>query len=151
MNTIIVYCSMTGNTEQMAELIAAELTRLGDCVEVKDGIDAYADELIAYDRILIGSYTWGDGELPDEMLGFYEELQDTDLTGKIGAVFGAGDSSYDYFARAVDVLEETLKNRGCEIITNGLKVDKEFEEQVTTKCRTFCENITNAQVKVKTA
>lgn len=125
----------------MAVTIADELTKLGDRVEVKEGMDTFAEELQAYDKILIGSYTWGDGELPDEIICFYEELQNTDLQGKIGAVFGAGDSSYDHFARAVDLLEETLKDQGCVIITKGLKMDKEPEEHVETKCRNFCREL----------
>ncbi|WP_077211967.1 flavodoxin [Bacillus dakarensis] len=139
MNTIIVYTSMTGNTEFMAQTIANELMMQGDHVEIKDALDAYADELKDYDRILIGSYTWGDGDLPDEILDFYDELEDTDLIGKAAASFGSGDSSYDHFARAVDIFEQKLQEQGCIITVKGLKADMDSEEVMKAKCREFCE------------
>ncbi|MBP2241767.1 flavodoxin I [Cytobacillus eiseniae] len=128
MNTIIVYASMTGTTERMARTIANELMKEGDKVVIKDAIEAYAEELKSYDRLLMGSHTWGDGELSDEIIGFYEELIHTDLTGKLAAAFGPGDSTYAQFARAVDILEDSLKNQGCEIIAEGLKVDCWLED-----------------------
>ena len=147
MNTIIVYASMTGNTEFIAELIAEELTKLGEKVDVKDAMVTFVEDLNPYDRILIGSYTWGDGDLPDEVMDFYEELKSTDLTGKTAAVFGAGDSSYNYFARAVDIFEETLRiSRGCMVLINGLKVDRESEEDIRTKCKEFSKQKTNRRL-----
>jgi len=144
MKTIIVFASMTGNTEWIADSIANELRRNGDHVEIKDAFDAYAEELTSYDRILVGSYTWGDGDLPDEMLGFFEDLQKTDLTGKLAAAFGSGDSFYDSFAGAVDLLEETLKEQGCEIVTKGLKVDQESEERMEALCQSFAKEFVHA-------
>lgn len=145
MNTIVVYASMTGTTELMARTIANELTKAGDKVIVKDAIETFADELKNYERILVGSYTWGDGELSDEITGFYEELVTIDLTGKIAVSFGPGDSTYEHFARAVDILEESLINQGCEIITKGLKVDSwlEDEEEIETNCVSFANKIIN--------
>lgn len=139
MNTIIVYASMSGKTEKMAISIATELTKAGEEVVIKDVFEVFAEELRSFDRILVGSYTWGNGDLSDEILGFYDELANIDLTGKVAATFGSGDSSYEYFARAVDILEETLQNQGCEIITKGLKVDSclEDDEDIETKCLTF--------------
>lgn len=141
MNTIIVYVSMTGTTELMARSIEKELIKGGDQVIVKDAIETFAEELKPYERILIGSYTWGDGDLPDEAIDFYEELKNMNLTGKEAAVFGPGDSSYDHFARAVDIFEETLQKQGCHMITKGLKVDRDSEEELEQKCILFSQLI----------
>lgn len=141
MNTIIIYTSMTGTTELMAKMIARELSKLGDLVVIKDAMEAYVEDLKSNERILVGSYTWGDGVLPDEILDFYEDLQGIDLTGKRAAVFGSGDSSYDHFARAVDIFEEILRSRGCEILTEGLKVECPSEKEIEERCRTFSENL----------
>jgi flavodoxin I len=141
MKTIVVYASMTGHTERIARTIAKKLTECGEDVEVKDAIETYADELISYERILIGSYTWGDGDLPDELMDFYEELKKTDLSGKIGAVFGAGDSTYTHFARAVDLLENTLTQQGCTILQKGLKVDQSNDAELEEECKAFILNL----------
>ncbi|WP_394236354.1 flavodoxin domain-containing protein [Niallia oryzisoli] len=143
MNTIVVYASMTGTTELMARTIADELTKAGDQVVVKDALEAYADELSSYERILVGSYTWGDGELSDEIMGFYDELETIDLAGKSAAAFGSGCSSYEQFASAVDILEEALKRKGCSIITAGLKADtwSDDEEKIEANCVDFVKRI----------
>ncbi|WP_428910482.1 flavodoxin [Niallia sp. Krafla_26] len=148
MKTIIVYASMTGTTELMAQTIMEELTKAGDRVVLRDVFDAYAEELETFESVLIGSYTWGDGDLSDEILAFHEELSEIDLTGKLGAVFGPGDSTYEHFARAVDRLEETLENQGCNLVTKGLKVDSfyEDEEEIQMKCRLFAEKLISERV-----
>ena len=61
----------------------------------------------------------------------------------MAAAFGSGDTSYENFARAVDILEDALKTQGCEIIINGLKVDSwsEDEEEIETKCRLYAKEL----------
>jgi flavodoxin I len=83
MNTIIVFASMAGTTELMAHTLASELTRAGDQVTVIDAFETDAEELKSYDRILVKSYTWGEGDLSDEIISFYDELSTIDLTGKM--------------------------------------------------------------------
>jgi len=134
---------MTGTTEMMAYALAEAIEKTGDEVVVKDAFDSFAEELTAFERILVGCPTWGDGDLSDEFIDFYEEMVQVDLTGKKAAAFGSGDSSYEHFARAVDILEEGLKTCGCDIITNGLKVDSRScdEEEIQAKCKWFVEKL----------
>lgn len=135
---------MTGNTELMANIIAEELIKTGVKVVIKDAIEVSAEELISYEAILIGSYTWGDGELPDELLDLYDEIKNIDLTGKMIAIFGPGDSTYEHFAKAVDILEETLIKQGCKILLKGLKVDRESDEDMKIICKLYSEKLVNA-------
>jgi flavodoxin I len=141
LDTLIVYTSMTGTTEMVANKIANELSESGEKVVVKEAFLTEASELLLYNRILIGSYTWGDGELPDEGIDFYEDVKNLDLTGKKGAVFGCGDSSYRYFARAVDMWEEALVDSGCQMLTSCLKIDGNSEKEIFPKCAAFCQKI----------
>ncbi|EPZ38834.1 MULTISPECIES: flavodoxin [Anoxybacillus] len=120
---IMVFTSMTGNTEEMAEAIAQGVREQGVELDVKEVLDATATELEQYDGILLGAYTWGDGELPDDFLDFYDELDDVDLTGKKAAVFGSCDSSYEKYGAAVDILIEKLQERGAEVVLEGLKIE----------------------------
>lgn len=101
MKVIVVFASMTGNTEDMADAVAEGIRGEGAEVVLKNVLDANASELADYDAFVLGAYTWGDGELPDEFLDFYEELDDLDLSGKQAAVFGSADSSYPEFGKAV--------------------------------------------------
>lgn len=120
---IIVYSSLTGNTEEMSELIESGVKEAGIEVVRKDAYEAKAADLLQYDGIIIGVYTWGDGELPDELLDFYEEMEELDLSGKKAAVFGSGDTSYTHYCGAVDIIENKLCELGADIVHEGLKFE----------------------------
>lgn len=139
MKTLIIYTSMTGNTEFMAECIANELKHDCEKVVLKEAAFAFADELEKYDQILFGTYTWGDGDLPDESVDLYEETKEIDLSGKKVAVFGSGDSSYSCFAGAVDIWEDLLKEKGCSLAVKSLKIDQD-ELEIEEKCRKFAKS-----------
>lgn len=120
---IIICCSMTGNTEEMADAIAEGVREAGAEPVIRDIMDAEASELEQYDGIFIGAYTWGEGDLPDEFLDFFEGMNDLDLSGRSAAAFGSGDTSYDIYCGAVDQVEEKLKERGAAILAPGFKVE----------------------------
>ena len=69
----------------------------------------------------------------------------------MAAAFGPGDSTYEQFAKAVDILEETLKKQGCEIITKGLKVDSwsEKEDEIEANCIAFAKKLIHASQPVR--
>ncbi|KFZ42161.1 flavodoxin [Anoxybacillus flavithermus] len=134
---IMVFTSMTGNTEEMAEAIAEGVREQGVELDVKEVLDATATELEKYDGILLGAYTWGDGELPDDFLDFYDELDDVDLTGKKAAVFGSCDSSYEKYGAAVDILTEKLQERGAEVVLQGLKIELTPTNEEKQLCMAF--------------
>ncbi|TBL72382.1 flavodoxin [Paenibacillus thalictri] len=134
---IIVYASMTGNTEEMAEEIAAGIRAAGIEPDLKSVLDASAVDLLKYDGILLGAYTWGDGDLPDEFLDFHEEMDDVDLDGRTAAAFGSADSSYRLFGAAVDQLVEKLQERGAYVALEGMKVELFPSEEDKEECRGF--------------
>ncbi|MBO9605998.1 MAG: flavodoxin [Paenibacillaceae bacterium] len=137
MSILLVYASMTGNTEDMAQAIAEGIRLAGAEVVVKDVLDANTHELTNHDGILLGAYTWGDGDLPDEFLDFYEEMDELDLTGKKAAAFGSCDSSYAEYGAAVDTLIAKLRELGAEVELDGLKVELSPDAGDKETCRRF--------------
>lgn len=125
---LVVYASMTGNTEEMAEAIAEGVTQAGAEVVLKEAFDASAAELNDYDGIIIGAYTWGDGELPDEFIDFFEEMGSLNLSGKVAAAFGSGDTSYPIYCAAVDMIEARLKELGAAISAECIKFEYNASE-----------------------
>ena len=125
----MVYGSTTGNTEMLAEHVAAGLECGLANVTVKNVTEASVDELADYDAIVFGCSTWGEGDLQDDFVDFHEAMNGVSLEGKKAAVFGPGDSEEypDSFCKAVDILEETLKKCGAEIVTESFKVDGDVE------------------------
>ena len=125
---VIIYGTTTGNTETLAGFVADGLEAAGMDVRVKNVADASPNDLLGYDVIVLGSSTWGNGELQEDFIDFYDKMKDGFLSGKKAAAFGPGDSSYDNFCIAVDMLESKLKECGAEIVVNSLKVDGDVEE-----------------------
>jgi flavodoxin I len=126
---LMVYASMTGNTQEIAEAIAEGIRSTGKELEIK--------ELEDYDGILLGAYTWGDGDLPDECLDFYEEMDDIDLTGKKVVAFGSCDSAYEHVGAAVDTLLKKASERGAETPLEGLKIELSPTAKEVETCKAF--------------
>lgn len=122
---LMIYTSQTGNTEMLTDMIAHELQQLSLEVEMKtfdlDLIDI--EQLSNYDAVLIGTYTWDDGELPYESEDFYVDLEGVNLNGQVFGVYGSGDTCYDTFGLAIDLIGDRLKNLGATMVPERLKVD----------------------------
>jgi flavodoxin I len=138
---LIVYASMTGNTEQVASILKETIEETGLQVEMKDSLQVSNEDFIEYEGILIGAYTWGDGDLPDELVDVYEDMLTLDLTGKLVASFGTGDLAYgDTYCLAVKILEEGLKGTGATIALEGLEVENYPEGEDEEKCKQFAQD-----------
>jgi flavodoxin I len=146
---LIAFASMSGNTEEIAELIKTGIEPLGHEIEMKEIENINTEKLLDYDGIILGAYTWGDGELPYEVEDFYDDMENLDLSGKKAAVFGSGDHAYPKFCAAVDILEERLVACGAELIEEGLKVElaPETEEDIE-RCVSFAFNFGSKLVGV---
>ncbi|CAK8583739.1 MULTISPECIES: flavodoxin [Priestia] len=135
---LIAYASMSGNTEEIAELIKSNFEPFDYDIDIEKIEHLDIQKLVEYDGILLGVYTWGNGDLPYEVEDFYDEIENVDLTGKKAAIFGSGDRSYPEFCAAVDLLEEKLELSGVEIVQKGLKIElaPETEEDIE-QCNSF--------------
>ncbi|WP_312682576.1 flavodoxin [Lactococcus taiwanensis] len=139
----IVYASMTGNTEACADIVADKLEELGWEVELDECTSVDAEDMMDADLCIVGTYTYGDGELPDEIVDFYEELKDVDLTGKTYGVFGSGDTFYDDFCLCVDMFDETLAMTGATKGAESVKVDLSPEDEDEVALENFAETLAN--------
>jgi len=124
---IVVYGSSTGNTERMAKAVAKGVYAAGAQCRVANVAGIVPEELVGYDLLLLGSSTWGDGDLQDDFVSFAGGMESLCLGGKRAAVFGPGDSSWPRFCGAVDSLEQRLKACGAVLVAEGFKVDGEVE------------------------
>jgi flavodoxin I len=135
---ILIFASMSGNTEMMAQAIAKGVKEMGEQIEVIDVFEGPdVNDLESVDGILLGAYTWGDGELPDDFLDFYDELDSIQLIGKKAGVFGSCDSAYPEFGAAVDILIKKLKERGAEVFSKELKIELTPDVKEIEECRNF--------------
>ena len=124
--TLIVYGSTTGNTESVSDDIAKILEKSGHSVEIRSADDVSVDGMAdGFDAVFLGCSTWGEDEieLQDDFIPIFEDLDKAGLSGKKVAVFGCGDSSYEYFCGAVDVIEEKAEGLGAVMLGDTLKID----------------------------
>ncbi|WP_181186071.1 flavodoxin domain-containing protein [Alkalicoccus urumqiensis] len=123
MTVLVAYATMSGHTEELAEMIQERLEQADVTVVVKEAMDVEVSELREYELIVVGSFTWGDGDVPEEMDDLYGDLEDTDLSGLSFAVFGSGDSGYAHFAGAVDHLTDAIRQQNGTLVADSVKVD----------------------------
>ncbi|MCP8862335.1 flavodoxin [Latilactobacillus curvatus] len=131
----VVYASMTGNNEEIAEIVEEALESLNVDVETTEISQADPADFEDSDICIICSYTYGDdGDLPDEAVDFYEDLKDIDLTGKVYGVCGSGDTFYDDFCKVVDdfaaVFEQTGATKGSDVVKVDLSAEAEDIEHL---------------------
>ena len=131
----IFFGTDTGRTRLVAKQIAK---KLGDtaAAPVNIGRTTLAD-FLAYDHLIVGSPTLGDGMLPGESCGlsqpsweeFVPQLAAADLTGKSIAIFGLGDQKkYAHeFVDAIGILHDAFVARGARVVGRWPTAGYDFE------------------------
>ena len=125
----LVYGTTTGNTEVMAEEIKRVLEKKHTVI-IKNIVDVSHEEFSDYSYVILGSSTWQDGELQDDWLDFEPNFTYISFIQKKIAVFGPGSSGYPQFAKAVDILESIVLDKGGTLLSPSLKIDGDVDEQI---------------------
>ncbi len=114
----ILFGSTTGNTEDVASKLAAALGVDEDNVATISDYDLA--DMDNYDVLLLGSSTWGAGDLQDDWESVIEDLESAPLAGKKVAVFGTGDSSCypDTFCNSLMTIAAAAQKAGATLIGN---------------------------------
>ncbi len=87
---IVIYYSRSGNTKEMAEIIAKSMNESGLKTECKSVDKVKAEDLLTFDAIVVGSPTYYGHmagplkQLFDDAVGFHGQLD-----GKVGAAFSS--------------------------------------------------------------
>ncbi len=111
--SIVVYGSTTGTCSESADMIASKLgVSAIEVSELTAGVIAENDVLV------LGTSTWGDGELQDDWYDGVDVLKGADLAGKTVALFGCGDGeSYcDTFCDGIGLIYSAIKDSGCQVV-----------------------------------
>ncbi|MDY0364558.1 MAG: flavodoxin [Arcobacteraceae bacterium] len=131
----IFYTSSTGNSEEVANKIAKELVD----AKVFDLAKVGVDEIKKYDKIIIGTSTWGEGELQSDFEDIWDSFADIDFSGKKVALFGLGDQdSYSYnFCDAMGLIYNQIKQNSGTIIGEYVDDEYDFEESIAFRDNSF--------------
>lgn len=129
MKAHVVYATITGNNEDIADIVTEGLEDLGMDVEETEISQTEAEELTDTDLIVICPYTYDEGHLPEEGMDFFEDLGDLDLTGKVFGVAGSGDVFYEEFYNlAVDKFAKKLLATGATQGAENVKINLDPDE-----------------------
>ncbi|AIY06845.1 flavodoxin [Planococcus sp. PAMC 21323] len=137
--TAIIYASVTGNTEQLAEMLQTAMLHRGISVELYRIEEFSIEDLPFFDCVLIGTYTWGSGEIPAEMHELYKAIEELEKKELKTAVFGTGDSFFAEFCGAVDRFRDMLFVK-TKLIAS-LKVELTPQPKDVVRCEKLAELI----------
>ncbi|MFE8699393.1 flavodoxin domain-containing protein [Cytobacillus sp. FJAT-54145] len=109
MKVAIIYTSVTGNTRDLVDTINQIFLRHSFNVEVFSVTQfPYLNQLNRFDAIVVGTYTWGDGDVPMEMKELFHAFEKQDVKSVTTGIVGTGDSFYPKFCGAVDEFRDML-------------------------------------------
>jgi flavodoxin I len=135
MKIAIVYSSKTGNTEELAQRIFHIFLKKNVMVSLFRIEQFRVRDLSQFEAVVIGTYTWGNGEIPQEMMELYRAFETQDVKKVLTGVIGTGDSGYPKFCGAVDEFKDMLYVHTNLIAT--LKIEVSLQMKDIDRCSRF--------------
>ena len=122
----LFFGSDTGVTEEIVEKIKDKFTSKE--VVLHNISDSSKDDIEGYDKLILASSTWGEGDLQADWEEFENNLQEIDFSGKTVALVGLGDQDGygDTFCNALGHFYEYAKD--ANIIGQTSTDGYEFED-----------------------
>lgn len=133
----VIYGSTTGMTEAVANKIAEALGVAAVNINAADAA-AFDAELL-----VLGSSTWGVGDLQDDWAAQLDSVK-ANFAGKKVAVFGLGDSVgfADSYCVAAETIATAAKEAGATLMGDVLKLDDTNEaDQTDSKIAAWVETL----------
>ena len=128
MKAALFYGTTTGNTGDIADKVKAGWDA-GD-LELFDVADTSIAGVADYDLLIFAIPTWDYGEVQEDWLEIWDEVDNLDLKGKQAAFIGLGDQfGYpEWFVDAMGMLHDKVVAQGAEVVGHWSVEGYEFEE-----------------------
>ncbi|WP_461224748.1 flavodoxin domain-containing protein [Lacticaseibacillus suihuaensis] len=131
MKVLILYASITGNAKGMARILDQFFKHAGAETTVGTMQQTDAATLNDYDAIVLSTYTWSGGTIPEESEDFYADLEKVDFSQGplVFGVVGTGDPFYgaDYNT-APDLFTAALRASGAVRGATTVKIEQNATE-----------------------
>ena len=128
----LISASQTGNARRLAEQLRDDLLAAKLNVNLVNAGD-YKFKQIGQEKLLVVvTSTQGEGEPPEEAVALHKFLlskKAPKCEGTAFAVFGLGDTSYEFFSKAGKDFDERLAELGAERLLERVDADVEYKEQ----------------------
>lgn len=111
--TIVVFGSSTGTCEEIAGTIASKLG-----VNAINVTDLNSSIIADNDNLILGTSTWGAGDVQDDWFSGLDIIKSANLAGKTVAIFGCGDSASfsDTFCGGMSAIYNAVKAAGANVV-----------------------------------
>jgi uncharacterized iron-regulated membrane protein/flavodoxin len=127
---LILYGTVTGNAERLANRLAARLRAQGIVARVRDMAHCQANVLTQASCVLFVMSTYGDGEPPDDAAPFWKAVvlgNGFDLRGIKFSVLALGNTTYDQFCKCGRDLDAALERHGGIRFYPRVDCDAEYD------------------------
>ncbi|WP_312663226.1 NADPH-dependent assimilatory sulfite reductase flavoprotein subunit [Pantoea sp. CTOTU49201] len=128
----LISASQTGNARRLAEQLRDDLLAAKLSVNLVNAGD-YKFKQIGQEKLLVVvTSTQGEGEPPEEAVALHKFLlskKAPKFEGSAFAVFGLGDTSYEFFSKAGKDFDERLAELGAERLLDRVDADVEYKDQ----------------------
>ena len=127
----IFYGSTTGNAEGFANRIGERF----EGAEIFDISDASPADFEPFDVVLMGTSSWGEGELQDDWDSFADNLDEIDFGGKTVGFFGCGDQDGhgDTFCDGMGVLHDKVAPKAKKVVGAWPAEGYEYENSMSVR------------------
>ncbi len=115
----LFYGSKRGDTETAAWQIKEEFDQVEkDLVTVMNVKRIELSKMCEFDKVILGSSTWEEGNLQQFWMRALPQMDSLDLVGKQVAVFGLGDQMEfpTTFQGAIGILAKKARERGADLV-----------------------------------
>ncbi len=125
MDITILYATVTGNSEDVANKIQTAFSDAGNNANVENLADLNVNNISQYKNIVLVTSTWGDGEPPMDAQDFYDNFMDSqlDLSNTKYAIFGLGESIYEQFCQTAIDFDNAFNKYGATRAIDLIKAD----------------------------
>lgn len=154
----VLYGSQTGNAKGVAKALAEKASAAGLKVDLKSMGEFKPKSIKNVTHLLIVASTNGEGEAPDDAIGFHEFLSSKKaprLDDLKYSVLALGDTSYEFFCQTGKDFDQYLENLGAQRITDRVDCDVDYEEDanawiddIITISKTLIGESTSAQSNI---
>lgn len=133
----VAYGSETGNCKAIAELLHKQASDNGKHIELLDLSKIKLRHLSQIEQLFIVCSTHGDGDPPEPVEAFYDDLMTSQKTLQQleYAVLALGDSSYEKFCETGIQLDKKLSALKARRLLDRIDCDVDFEEQAEGWCK----------------